>query len=117
MDKLVVGNPLANFHPDIEISIKVDSRSGQMQIASANGQQINPLVLASICCNIAKANVDATLQAQSQMATRKGMLPHQFLALDGEHRCRVPGCQKIKNDPIHVSIPAETSDATAKGVA
>jgi len=98
MEKVTVGNPLQNFKPDIHFIVKVDMRTGQMMIESGNGQPINPLVLASICLNIGKVNIDQVLTLATQS---KGSQPHPFLVLEGEHRCRVPGCGKIKNDPIH----------------
>jgi hypothetical protein len=93
-------NQNLNFKADIHVIIKVDIKTGQMMIESGNGQPINPLVLSSICLNIAKVNVDQTL---AQAANAKGTRPHQFLALEGEHRCRVPGCGKIRNDAVHTS--------------
>lgn len=104
MSKLQIGDPLKNFNPDISIIIQVESKTGQIKIESANGVPINPLLLASICCNIAKANVDNAIMQQTQAATQKGKLPHQFFALEGEHRCRIPGCGKIRNDAIHIAV-------------
>lgn len=101
----VIGNPIENFKPDLEIKIEVQTSTGNVRISSGNGVPINPLYLASVCSGIVKANVDQLLQAQAQQVTNKGKLPHQFLALEGEHRCRVPGCGKIKNDAIHIAIP------------
>lgn len=97
-----------NFNPDIHIDIRVDTRNGQMKISSGNGQPLNPLILASVCCAIAKSNIDMVI------SPNKGKLSHEFLALDGEHRCRVPGCGKIKNDSIHISIPVDDNFPAGK---
>jgi len=100
-----VGKPLPkDFSPDIQFTVKVDTKSGAMMIQSANGQPINPLVLTSICANVVKVNIDQILSVQNQLVINKGRLPHQFLALEGEHRCRVPGCGKIHNDLIHIAV-------------
>jgi len=102
-------NPTIAYKPDISFTVHFETKTGQLRVESANGVPLNPLFLASVCMSIAKFNVDSAISAQVEAATNKnkGAHPHQFLALEGEHRCRVPGCGKIRNDAIHVTIPSE----------
>lgn len=88
-----------NFNPDVEISIKYSTTTGQTVIESANGKPLNPLFLVSILTGVCKGNVDALLNAQLQAAKSQ---PHKFLVLPGEVKCRHPYCVAPEDDPIHV---------------
>ena len=92
-------NVVANFKPDVEISIKHSTSTGQTVIASANGVPINPLFLVSILMGICKGNIDAMLNAQLQAVKSQ---PHKFLVLPGEVKCRHPYCVAPEDDPIHI---------------
>ena len=89
------------FKPDIHVIIKMNSATGQTQIETGNGLPINPLVLAALCCGIAKVQLDNMITEQAEKLHRQ---LHPFFSLPGEHRCRVPRCGKIAGDPIH-SVP------------
>jgi hypothetical protein len=101
MPILNIGKPLVDFKPDVHIVIKMQSSNGQTIIESGDGKPINPLLLVSICTGIAKANIDAFIHQQNTVLNTEASRPHNFLALPGEQRCRVPRCGKIAGDLIH----------------
>jgi len=99
----IIGNPLnAGFNPDVHIIIKQESSTGQTRIESGNGIPINPLYLVSVLTGIIKANVDALLQAQLKAQCN---VPHTFVALAGETKCRVPYCTMPPEHEIHNVTP------------
>lgn len=100
---IALGQLPANFKPDCRIQIDYDAKINAAKIEvfdplTGQPMQTSPLVILTALLTSMQGNINALASMAVQDISKQR---HNFFALEGETKCRIPRCNKPVDDPIH----------------